>query len=139
MKNKKDTKKNEIGPPRLSKKQFALAVAIAERHELNIPTDTFEDFTFGKSFIDLFAFDPDSDDLTGFRRVKVIEDYLYLDKDQSHLQFKLELSREEVAFMVKVLAVYKYDGALPRENLSDPDPEGTSFKKLEEKLYNSVM
>jgi len=40
------------------------------------------------------------------------------------------MSSEDVSFMVKVLVDYKYGGALPRENLKDPDPE-TYYNKID--------
>ena len=91
------------------------------------------DYLFGKRFINLFAYDPDNGDMTGFRRVASIEKYLYLDKDVEHLCEKLELDREEVVFMVKVLAEYKYNGALPREPevIEERDPEDDYYAKVE--------
>ena len=139
MPKKEKDKTDKAGPPCLSKKQIDMARVIADRHKLDIPWDVLIDFDFGKKFIDLFAYDPDNNDLTGYRRIEIIEKYLYTDKNQKHLQFKLELSQEDVAFMVMVLAEYRYGGALPREDLSDPDPEGTSFKKLEEEIYKSAL
>lgn len=99
----------------LSPEQIYLASTLQDRHGLRIPYLDLIDYDFGKKFIDLFAYDPDSLDMSGLRRVSVIESYLYYDKDQKHLQFKLEMSAEDVAFMVMVLSKYKHNGQIPRE------------------------
>lgn len=119
----------------LTRDQIDLAMTLKERHELNIPFDVLCDYEFGKKFIDLFAYDPDENDLSGFRRVDTIVSYLYYDKDQRHLQFKLELEREDVSFMVAVISKYKFGGDIPRENLLDKDPELTAYRELEDRLY----
>lgn len=118
----------------LTTDQVNLALTLAERHELNIPFDTLCEYEFGKKFIDLFVWDADHGETTGHRRVNTIINYLYYDKDQRHLQFKLDLSDQDVAFMVSVLAKYRFDGMFPRENLKDPDPEATVFAELEDQL-----
>lgn len=120
----------------LSEKQLWLIRALADRHGLSIPLEIMREPVFGRKFLNLFAFDPDKEETTGFRRVSVIESYLYYDKDQSHLQFKLEMTQEEVAFMVDVLATYKYGGALPREeDESDRDPEDEYYEKVEKAAF----
>jgi len=118
---------------RLSESQIRLIQTLADRHGFSIPFDVVHDYSFGKKFLDLFAFDPDKGETTGFRRITIIESYLYYDKEQAHLQFKLELDQEDVAFMIKVLAEYKYGGALPREDekLLERDPEDVYYEKME--------
>ena len=119
----------------LTREQIHFAITLAERHGLNIPFDILHEYDFGKKFIDLFAYNPDENDMSGFRRVDTIISYLYYDKDQRHLQFKLELEREDVAFMVSVISLYKFGGEIPREDLSDRDPELSAYGKLEEELW----
>ncbi len=116
----------------LTEQQRLLARTLADRYGLSFPGGVLDDPSFGKKFLDLFAWDPDSDQTTGFRRVSVIESYLYYDKDIGHLQNKLELSRADVAFMIKVLAEYKYGGEIPRErDEPDRDPEDIYYEKLD--------
>ena len=120
----------------LTRDQIDFAFLLKERHEFDIPFDILCDYEFGKKFIDLFAFDPEQKDMTGFRRVDTIVSYLYYDKDQRHLQFKLELSPEDVSFMISVISKYKFNGDIPRENLQDKDPELTAYEKLEHALLD---
>lgn len=116
----------------LTEAQRDFARTLAERYGLTIPCDVLYDAAFGKKFLDLFAWDPETDQTTGFRRVTIIESYLYYDKDIAHLQEKLELARADVAFMIKTLAEYKYDGAVPREkDEPERDPEEVYYEKLE--------
>lgn len=123
----------------LSVAQLDLASTLAVRHGLDIPRVVLADYAFGKQFIELFSYDPDRHETTGFRRVAVIESYIFTDKDPAHLQSKLDLSYEQVTFMISVLSQYKYHGALPRENLSDPDPVSTSFDRLEQALFEETF
>lgn len=119
----------------LSREQISFAFTLKERYELDIPFDLLCDYEFGKKFIDLFNYVPNEND-TGWRRFHTIIDYLYYDKDQRHLQFKLDLSAQEVAFMVSTISLYKFKGNIPRENLHDKDPELTAYQKLENALYD---
>ncbi len=120
----------------LSNAQIGLAMTLCERHGLDIPFDELCDYDFGTQFLNLFAYDPDAHDMTGHRRVNTIISYLYYDKNKNHLQFKLDLEAQEVAFMVNVLAQYKFKGNIPRENTKDPDPELTAYSRLEDAMYD---
>jgi hypothetical protein len=124
---------------KLSSAQIALCLTLQERHGLKIPYHELCDYEFGKQFLNLFAFDPDSHQLTGLRRVNTIIDYYYWDKDRKHLQFKLDLSAEETDFMVSVLAKYKFGGAFPRENEKDANPEKTAYDDLEKQIYEQSL
>ena len=94
----------------LTDAQINLALTVQERHGLSIPYSILTGYEFGKKFLNLFSYDPDSNELTGFRRVSVIIDYYYYDKDKKHIQFKLGLTPEETEFMVTTLAKYKFNG-----------------------------
>lgn len=120
----------------LTPAQINLAMTLKERHGLDIPFDLLCQYEFGKKFLDLFAYDPDANEMTGFRRMNTIISYLYYDKDQKHLQFKLDLSADDVSFMIKIISEYKFQGDIPRENTSDLDPEYTAYTRLEEALYD---
>lgn len=122
----------------LTKKQIDFAQTLAYRFGMNIPHGVLSDYEFGKQFIDLFAWDPDNGQTTGLKRVETIIDYLYYDKEQRHLQFKLNLDVEQVAFMVAVLRKYKFPNGIPRENLLDKDPEATAYEQLEKEACGEV-
>lgn len=109
---------------------------INERHGLNIPYDELCDYEFGMQFLNLFAYDLDIHDMTGHRRVNTIISCLYYDKNKSHLQFKLDLEAQEIAFMVNVITQYKFKCNLPRENTKYPDPELTVHFRLEDAIYD---
>jgi hypothetical protein len=66
---------------KLTSSQIQLARTLAHRFELPIPFDQLCEYEFGKKVIDLFAYDPDRGEMTGLRRVSVISNYLYYDKD----------------------------------------------------------
>lgn len=122
----------------LTRDQIDFAYVLKERHELDIPFDILCDYDFGKKFIGLFSYDPEKNDLTGFRRVDTIINYLYYDKWLDHLQFKLDLSHDDVVFMIEVIAKYKFKGDIPRENFKDIDPELTAYEMLENKIQDYI-
>jgi len=116
----------------LTESQLQLVRTLADRHGLTIPWEVQKDYDFAKRFLDLFAYDPTSSEMTGLRRTAVIESYCYYDKENTHLAQKLELSLPDVRFMIMVLSRYKYNGALPREtNKPDRDPEDEYYEKME--------
>jgi hypothetical protein len=108
--------------------QVSFALGLARLYGLNMDRFDFSSYRFCKRFLDLFS-GTKTDAYQGYRRMRIIESYLREDKEFEHLQFKLDLAAEDVAFMRSVIVTFGHGGSLTRwDDL--PSGEATLFPEL---------
>lgn len=109
--------------------QISFALGLAKIYRFKMERTDFLSYEFCKAFLNLFA-GTKNDVCQGYRRMKIIESYLQEDKEFEHLQFKLDLSADEVAFMKEFIVSFRHDGFLTRWD--DQASQDESFPELAE-------
>ena len=94
-------------------RQVGFACFLAQLLKLKISKNEFLDYVFCKRFLSCFA-GVSSDLMRGVRRARIVDDYMREDKDLQHLQFKLDMSEEDVRFMCEIISTYGHGCGLVR-------------------------
>jgi len=98
---------------RPSDAQLSFALRLSQLYCLDLKREDFLSYIFCKKFLDLFT-GTKNDAYQGIRRMNIIESYMREDKEFEHLQFKLELSAEDVAFMKEIIVTHRNKGSISR-------------------------
>ena len=120
--------------PRSTDAQIDLARTVATRHAVRLPQGFESDVGWTRRFLDVFAFDPETE-LDVYRRIRNIEQWCREGRTPAEMARKLDLSPEDVGFIVAVLRDSGYDLTEVEEDL-DEDPEEAWYGHIEsDSLY----
>jgi hypothetical protein len=82
--------------------QIELARLVADRHEVRLREGFEVDGPWTRRFLDVFAFDPDTEDDV-YRRVRNVTQYVREGRDMPEMARKLGLRPDQVEFMIDLL------------------------------------
>jgi hypothetical protein len=112
--------------------QIELARLVADRHEVRLREGFEVDGPWTRRFLDVFAFDPDTEDDV-YRRVRNVTQYVREGRDMPEMARKLGLRPDLVEFMIGVLRDSGCDLEEVVEDF-DSDPEEAAWRDMESGL-----